>query len=206
MLDANVTEDVKQYNSDYVTLNSITRGILLEFMNASTLSLRHIQQAAFRLGLALTSIESGVRRSFPAFALVYLLRTIDSDIYHKFIRSEITDKDVSEYMFSLPGISELKRTNMGVSFEAILILADEKFRKGETKIPPYSSSSLFRHYRSIVAGNTESSLKSHAEFVLRDFERYNEEYSRVGANSYIGFRAAAKHIELLYDMLPDDYA
>ena len=205
LLDAEVLLNIEEFKQDYVSLNSVVRGMLSSFLGASPLSLRQIQQAIIRLGLALDSIEPGIARYFPAFALIIFLRAIDPAICHKFVQSEINDMDVSEYVFDLPGLGELRQTNMGASFEAILILADEEFRKGERESPTQAPSGLYGTYESIASSDSDSSQKPHAELVLRVFNKYQREYQNAMPAQFVGFKAAAKHIELLDEILPDDF-
>lgn len=204
LFDANVQLNLERFQQDYVSLNSVVRGILSHFLGASPVSLRQIQQAITRLGLALASIGPGISRSFPAFVLIVLLRAFDSDIYHKFIQAEITDTDVSEYVFGLGEIGELRQTNMGASFEAILMLADKEFRRGKRTSPTHSISSLYETYKSVANGQANSLLKPHAELVLRVFNKYQNEHQDAITGPFVGFEAAAKHIELLDEILPDD--
>ena len=203
LLDANILNLLEQFQLDYISLNSVVRGILSNFLNLSPLSLRQIQQAIFRLGLVLTSTKPGTPLSFPAFVLITVLRSIDPVVYRKFIQSEISDKDVADHLFGLPGISELRRTNIGVSFESILILADKEFRRGDRKRSTQAYSSLYEHYRLIANSDTDPSMKSHAKLVIRDFDKYQKEHELASLNSFIGFRAATKHIEMFYYILPD---
>ncbi len=206
LLDARVLLNIDRFQLDYISLNSVIRGMLTAFLGASPLSLRQIQQATIRLGLALASIEPSTPRSFPAFALITLLREIDSDIYHKFIRSEVTDKEVSDFVFGLPEISGLRRTSMGNSFEAILMLADEEFRKANLKVTTQDNPNLLEHYRLMADSETDTSLKSYAKSVMQDFDKYRKEHESVSLASRFGFRDAAKQIELFYSILPDDFA
>ena len=204
LLNAGVLLNIDRYKQDYISLNSVVRGIFSAFLGASPLSLRQIQQATTRLGLALASVELGVPRSFPAFVLIVLLRAIDPTIYHNFIQSEVTDIDVSDFVFGLPGISELRRTNMGVSFEAILMLADEEFRKGNRKRP--TQDNLYERYTLIANSDTDPSMKSHAKLVTQSFDKYQAEQELASLTSFVGFRGAAKHVELFYNILPDNLA
>ena len=206
LLNAGVLLNIDRFQLDYISLNSVIRGMLTAFLGASPLSLRQIQQATTRLGLALASIEPGTPRSFPAFALITLLREIDSDIYYKFIRSEATDKEVSDFVFGLPEISGLRRTSMGISFEAILMLADEEFRKANLKVTTQDNPNLLEHYRLMAESETDTSLKSYAESVMQDFDKYRREHESASLTSRFGFRDAAKQIELFYSILPDDFA
>ena len=206
LLNAGVFLNIGRFQLDYISLNSVVKGMLSAFLGASPLSLRQIQQATIRLGLALASIEPGTPRSFPAFALITLLREIDSDIYHKFIRSEVTDIEVSNFVFGLPEISGLRRTSKGISFEAILMLADEEFRRANLKMTTQDNPNLHEHYRILADSDTDPSLKSYAESVLQDFDKYLKEHESASLTSRFGFRDAAKQIELFHSILPDDFA
>ena len=66
-----------------------------------------------------------------------ILRTIDPDTYYSFTRSNMMDKDVSDRVFSLPGIANLISTDEGATFDALLIMAQY-----ELSIANHTQSSL----------------------------------------------------------------
>ncbi len=92
------------------------------FFQTSNLSLRQIGQAIQRLGLVFASLRSD-QRSLTYFASVALIfRTIDGDLYHRFCKREIDDREAIESLFGkLWGAAPTTegRTSM---FEAIVIM------------------------------------------------------------------------------------
>ncbi len=67
--------------------------VLLEhFLGTSSLSIRTVSQAFQRLGLVLASL-CGDRGMFGlATAVAIIIRTVDLDLYHRFIRGEASDR------------------------------------------------------------------------------------------------------------------
>lgn len=70
------------------------RNMLQSFLGTPDLSLRRIAQAIHRLGLVLASLRSD-RLSFPATTVgALILRTLDADLYRRFVRDEVSDLEV----------------------------------------------------------------------------------------------------------------
>ena len=79
------------------------RNLLQGFFSSPDLSLRRIAQAIYRLGLVYGSLRSD-QRSFALTAVVALIvRTIDSGLYHRFVRGEVSDLEVVDKVFARPG-------------------------------------------------------------------------------------------------------
>ena len=205
MNSARVLHHFDRFRLNYVGPNAEVRHLLSEFLKSSSLSLRQIQQAVIRLGLALASIEPKTNFSFPAFVLMLLLRTLDPVTFHRFVRSDMTDKEVSDHLFDSPGLRGVKQSEISDLFEALLIMADDEFRKKNNAQRKPIEVSLYSHYNAFtVARGPDPSLNSRAESVLNFLDRYKAMHKDVSQIYYIGFADAAQHIELLYDILPDD--
>ena len=87
----------------------VARDLLLGFFGTPALSLRTIAQALHRLGLVLASLPSD-RLAFALQVVVALiLRTIDADLYHRFVRGTNSDLQVVDRMLSRPELTNLKR-------------------------------------------------------------------------------------------------
>ena len=205
MNSAKVLHHFDKFCLNYIGPNAEVRHLLSEFLKSSSLSLRQIQQAVIRLGLALASIDLHTSFSFPAFVLMLLLRTIDPVTYHGFVSSDMTDKEVSDHLFDSPGLRGVKQTEISDLFEALLIMADDEFRKKNNAQRKPIEVSLYSHHNAFtVARGPDPSLNSRAESVLKFLDRYKAMHKDVSQIYYIGFADAAQHIELLYDILPDD--
>ena len=202
---ARVLHHFDRYRINYVGPNAEVRHLLSEFLKSSSFSLRQIQQAVIRLGLALASIEPETNFSFPAFVLMLLLRTLDPVTFNRFVRSDMTDKEVSDHLFDSPGLRGVKQNEISNLFDALLIMADDEFRKKNNAQRKPIEVSLYSHYNAFtVARGPDPSQNSRAESVLNFLERYKIMHKEVSQIYYIGFADAAQHIELLYDILPDD--
>lgn len=124
------------------------QGLLQGFFGSSDLSLRLIAQAIHRLGLVFASLRSD-RWSLALVTVVALIvRTIDSDLYYRFVRGEVSDLEVVNTIFNRPSAKALKHEHIGRMFEAILI-------RSRAEITPSSSSELWQEYKDQV--DTEGS-------------------------------------------------
>ena len=97
------------------------RGLLTGFFGTPDLSLRRVAQALHRLGVVFASLPNN-RISFAITAVVALIvRTVDPALYHRFVRGEVSDQEVAETVFKLPGMASLRHERYGVLFEAYII-------------------------------------------------------------------------------------
>ena len=87
------------------------RKILQHFFSAPDLSLRRIAQAIHRLGLVFASLRSDQQSLVPATIVALIVRTIDSDLYHRFVRGEIADIEVFDTVFARPSEKTRQKEN-----------------------------------------------------------------------------------------------
>ena len=175
----------------------VVRDLLQSFFGTPALSLRRIAQALHRLGLVCASLPSPYYM-FPRSAVVALIvRTIDADLYHRFVRAEVSDLDVVDTMFSRPELTNLKQEEAGLWFEATIILA-----AGEVTSRPISSdrptltSPLSQRYLKLVDAHASDTAaqgpeRAHAKKVLKKVEWFT------GPGEGIGFKFAVQRLELL---------
>ena len=187
----------------YETLQTL----LLAFFDAPDLSLRRIAQAIHRLGLVFASLRSD-QRSFTLPAVVALiLRTVDSDLYHRFARGEVSDLEVVDKMFNRPGARTLQQQHAGRLFEAtIIVAAQEEELSHPIQSEPITSPLLQRYQQLADADKSDNASPSpereRADRVIglvRDLTqglRY-----RTGEG---GFRYSVQRIELLSTGLIDE--
>ena len=125
------------------------------FFHAPDLSLRRIAQAIHRLGLVLASLRSD-KKSFAKMAAVALiLRTIDSNLYHKFVRGDVTDVEFVNKVFNRPGARTLRHQHEGHLFEAAIIAAaQEKAWMTEEA----NRSQLLQEYHELIGPDEVSKL------------------------------------------------
>ncbi len=177
--------------------------LLMDFFNREELSLRQIAQAIYRLSLVFASLPSSKGSFAEAATVAVILRTIDLDLYQRFVRNEISDLDVVERIVDQAESKLWPEDRWGaVIFESLIILAavenrtdaQSRFNPGE----PYQSP-LMAKYEGLTdqpqADNKGySPLTVYASSVLkyvRDFRRVINRYTEVG------FRESVRLLELL---------
>ena len=181
------------------TVQSLLQG----FFYAPDLSLRRIAQAIHRLGLVFASLRSD-QLSFALTAVVLLiLRTIDSDLYHKFVSGDATDLEVVDKVFNRPGTETLQQKHEGWLFEATIICGaqEEVLRRSESMNSP-----LLERYKALV--NSEASDNAIHDPNRRRANEVNNLVQRISKGidwgDPIGFRHSIQRIELLSPSLIDE--
>ena len=117
--------------------------LLGSFFCRSDLGLRTITQAIHRLALAFASLSDHHKHTADLLVVLLLLRTLDPDLYRKFIRFEASDLEVIEEVFSKPGLEKLRTTLEGNRFEAVII----RTRSLPTFSLSYDKAPLLRKYQ-----------------------------------------------------------
>ena len=182
------------------------RGLLSAFLSLPVLSLRRIEQAMYRLGLVFASLDSPSILAYSPAAMAIILRTIDPVTYHRFVRADMTDKEVSDHLFGLPGIRSIKWTEKGALLEALLIIADSEFTAMNGIPPKPLTSSLYvqRNRESNKSGG-DSIERTHAKQVMNSVEERKTMYELAKQGKPVGFNLAVQRIELFStDLLEDN--
>ena len=139
-----------------------TKRLLETFLSLPSLSLRQIQQTMHRLGLVLASLDSPPTNiSFGAIAVLVILKTINPSIYDQFIRSDLTDKEVSDELFDKPGLQFIRTTREGALFEALLAMGYCEFFLANSREPILETDSLFHHYHHIIESDARFPPREH---------------------------------------------
>ena len=115
--------------ADYFDQTPLCPAMLSAFFGASDLSLRTIGQAIHRLGLLYASLQRDQHDHGWATAVALILRTLDQDLYGRFIKGEVFDRDVVDEVFGRPGLTDLQHQNWGILFEALIVLAAQEDEK-----------------------------------------------------------------------------
>ena len=176
------------------------RNLLQGFFSSPDLSLRRIAQAIYRLGLVYGSLRSD-QRSFALTAVVALIvRTIDSGLYHRFVRGEVSDLEVVDKVFARPGAKTLQRKYEGYLFEATIIVSAQEKTLAQLTPPEPNSSPLLQRYQKVVATKEAENAspdpdREYASSVIEMVERFRNLYSI--RSSGIGFRYSVQRLELL---------
>ena len=133
------------------------RKFLKIFFRAPELSLRRIEQAIHRLGLVFALLRPDSRQRTP-FALLtviaLILRTIDSDLYHRFVRNEASDREVVDKMLNRPGTGTLREADKILVETAIVMAAYEL--SGVDWKSFHSRSPLLQRYNELIHAKVPS--------------------------------------------------
>ena len=145
--------------------------ILSSFFSTSTLGLREVAQATHRLALVLASLSDRQRSSTVVLVVLLILRTLDLDLYRKFIRGQASDKEVVEAVFSRPGLEELRETHEGNYVEAVIVSAQVDPALGDSHQRNEPTSPLLRRYSELVDNPPESLNPAEDPEFAREFNR-----------------------------------
>ena len=177
--------------------------LLLDFFGRADLSLRTVGHAIHRLGLVFASRSESSSVFGLSAAVAVILRTLDTDLYHQFVRNEISDLDVADRVLDQHKKNAFSQDPWRmVIFEAFLILAARenrtddrgRFISGE----PYQSPLLEKYQRLVDQAQTGDNAnplgRQHASSVLEQVHEINRIANGHGG---IGFRDAVNRLELL---------
>lgn len=180
----------------------VVRGLLRGFFDTPDLSLRRVAQALHRLGVVFASLR-GDKRSFAITTVVALIvRTVTPALYYRFVRGEISDKEVVDTVFSVPGIASFRHEHYGALFEAFTIAcAHEDAIMRASLSEDTIDSPLLSHYRAEAEkssdGPQDPNRESvrHAKKVTALVERLLK--GRPFSGRAIGFKYSVDRLELL---------
>ena len=176
----------------------MVRELLQGFFGVPDLSLRRIAQAIHRLGLVFVSLRSDQGAFSLATVVALIVRTIDSDLYHRFVRGDVSDLDVVNAVFHSSKAKALREKHWGCLFETTLIKAREKMVDSE----PSELRKKYKDMLNIVPlGNKLAELdKLHAGKIISLLESDHRDVKYLGEQ----FDLAVQRLELLSTNLIDD--
>ena len=197
MLDATQVKDYFGRTNDRDA--QVVRNLLQGFFRAPDLSLRRIAQAIHRLGLLLALLRSDQQVSAMAAVVALIVRTIDSDLYHRFVRGEVSDLEVVDRVFNGPGAENIQYEVM-FHFEVTIIVAAyeisrtyKRYHYPRTDLELFDSPLLQRYKKRVPDDTTPDPEKTHAEKIIRSV-RNSLIDEGIG---FRGFHHAVKLVELL---------
>ena len=174
--------------------------LLLHFFRLPKLSLRRIAQAIHRLGLVFASLRSD-QRSFAISAVVALVfRTIKPDLYHRFVRGEVSDLEVVDALGDQTGTEDLQERIGKALFEAVIIVAAQEDKMwGLIPSEPINSPLLQRYKNLLSDEETDNASqdpdRQHADRTMSQVQHLRQHFFTGGGG--IGFKHTVQRIELL---------
>ena len=197
--------------------SSATKKLLKAFLSLPSLSIRQIQQTLHHLGLVLASLDKNTEIAYGAIAVLTILKTIDPVIYQRFVKADITDKEVSEHLFSMPGLQSVKDTTNETLLEALLIMGYGEFAVLKNR-PVTTGPSLFHSYFHIIEklplfpmhdttdeDNLSPPLSDREKQVLYHMKSLGHMFPEAQRGTPVGFNLTAQRLELFSsDLLGDN--
>ncbi len=184
------------------------RSLLQGFFRSPDLDLRRIAQAIQRLGLVFASLDRDQQALAIPTTVALILRTIDPDLYHRFIRGAASDLDVVDRVFKLSRVESLRQQSIGRRFEAeIIVAAQDRDRRvrGTDLQSPGPVTPLMKRYQDLASSTParpDDPAWNHAHTVLEMVEAFNRERRRYDPDQF-KFGSAVYRIELLSPALID---
>ena len=169
-------------------------------LDVSEISLRTIARAIHHFGLVLASLPSHkLSLALPSVVAV-IFRTLNSDLYYRFIQGGVSDKEAIEELFAESNQNLAERWNERELFEAVIILGGQEATLGRSMPSDRFSSPLLQNYQDLI--NSENldpesldPIAKHALGVLNSVEYLKRDFYFRGIG--IGFSQAVQRIELL---------
>ena len=184
-----------QYESEDTAGELLTR-----FFSTPELSIRAIAQAMHRLELLLASLRPD-RKAFGLGVIVSLIiRSLDIDLYERFLKKEVDDEGVVKAVFDLLGADASTNGYTEAIFEGIVIAGYWEMLAGPAGsrelLDSMSTPLLVCHDRIANDYNGDSGISSRGGYA-----RFVAQYARNLAHNSpwhgIGFEESARRLELL---------
>lgn len=181
--------------------------ILIHFLGTPSLSIRTIGQAIRRLGLVLASLRSDQRMFGLATVVATVIRTLDPDLYGRFLRGEASDREVVDRVFHLTENEYLRESslvgNPGPAFEALVIHGCREVSKLKYNTIVRMDSPLLEEYSKYVSEREENTGTDSRHTYAVEVLEYSASSgsSRFTYQTFFGYEAVIKRIELVSEEL-----
>ena len=180
------------------------RDLLQSFFAAANISLRQVGQAIHRLGLVTSSLGSEHLAMIAGVALV--LRTLDSDLYRRFVHGVVSDQDMVDATFDRAGITKpMKEDGPGRDMfswiEAVIAMSYEEILNSNRE-PDYDqpiNTPLIDGYRRLIDESLTDATRNdyHLHYAQAVTETVDYFRKKMRYPVGFGFIEADRRIELL---------
>ncbi len=187
-----------------VKVGKKARKMLQSVFAEAKISLRQMGQAIRRLSLVTASFGNDEHLALVA-VVALVLRTLDSDLYRRFVEGTVTDEELVDATFERTGISKAKREDSSGRhpfslMEAFIVLSREEILGGQRE-PDYDqpiSSPLIERYRNLINNYRVNDPRDNEfHYAQRVTEMVNARRKRLRHGQGFGFMEADRRIELL---------
>ncbi len=202
------------FNQGGLTEYSTPEAMLVSFFGETATSLRTVARAIHHLGLVYGALADKKKVMGPTIATLVILRTLDRDLYYRFVDGQASDAEVIDSVMKLLGPNaHTRHESQIVTFSTWLIFCHrerdrpDNYHPGSLEDTPlmkqYSEVALEAVFGDKPEDNMSSKEQIHAERVLQLMEA--NEKIKLGISG-IGFVATVQLIELLSPDLGEEPA
>lgn len=180
------------------------RNWLMELFSGSDLSLRRIAQTIHRLGLTYASLPKNSPSLALAATTAAVMRTLNPNLYGRFMRREAEDREAIEYLISRGPRPE--RSQIDHYLEAVIIVAAMELRNPGRDLFGVDPSPLLAEYheeadRARQSGDNDAAA-TRARSIIGIIGQIRD--SSLLGHGGLGFEEAARRLELLSPSLIGD--
>ena len=178
------------------------------FFTKAGISLRRISQVMRRLGLIIAALPSDQPFLGWASGVALIVRTIDFELYERFIRRNVSDQKVVDAIFSRPELAGIRNRHEGNLFEAVIVAAYVDMRTHE-ELQTDGPSPLYQTYRKLAELDPkipvdDERARKRAPKIMKMVEILSGEEVVIGGGLH--FQAAIERIELFSANLAQENA
>ena len=197
MLDASgVTTYFSRNRNSGNQLERQLRPLFATFFANPEISLRTVGQAIHHLGLTLASLQPDREPYGLESVIAVIVRTVDYGMYNQFILGEVSDADVVDRLFAMPGLKGGQEVQGMHLFEATVILAYQGMSIIKSETREMARSPLLERYRELTAIQAKDAPNSislsYPAKVVQAVEGHPQQYAMARNAHY-----AIQRIELL---------
>ncbi|MDE0218940.1 MAG: P-loop NTPase fold protein, partial [Spirochaetaceae bacterium] len=191
---------------DGVGMTGDTRDIIESFLVLPYFNFRQVGQSIGRLGLVLASYgPKDEPRVGLALGVALIIRTVDMDVYHRFVAGTASDREVIELVFERCEMTTAQKEDhqhrvQFAAFEAIVITAGEEIASGDViDYDQPMGSKIIGEYRRVASSeesneNRQQAASSYARIVVRMVDEYR---GKGRMPLFLGFLKGVDRIELM---------
>lgn len=180
-------------------VQDIARDWLLRFFGTPELDLRTVEQALHRLGLMMAMLRDDYDALIKTAAFVLIFRTVEPDLYDRFLGNEVNDEEVANALFDRME-QNFRSTTEGQNLELEIIMAaaeDDLYRGLHVAS---TGSRLLKTYSELVTERRDKIEQHdadwhHASTLTQFVEHERQKRMHGGANRR--FRVTVARLEML---------
>ena len=149
-------------------------------------------QAIHHLGIVFVSLRSDQYAFAVSAVIALIIRTIELETYHRFIRGVADDVEVVDTLFNKPWTKDLRQNYEGSLIEATIIVGGVELSDDPLAEFGNIDSPLLTRYKNLLEEGESHRDFNHAKNVIQRVQNFI-----APGPSYVGFGYSIQRIELI---------